>query len=154
MTAQRQCPYSFRRLTEDEIPAALALCWEVFSEYEAPVYSPEGTEEFRRCLHDEVYLAGIAYYGAFDGEILIGVIGFRPVRRHICFFFVKGSHHRKGIGTRLFRQLLLDVPEHPITVNAAPYGLPFYASLGFQPTDREQTVHGIRFTPMAYHALR
>ncbi|MGN1115245.1 MAG: GNAT family N-acetyltransferase [Candidatus Ornithomonoglobus sp.] len=51
---------------------------------------------FYRCLHDEKYLAGITYYGAFDGKALIGEIGIRPKQRHICFFFVKGSYHRKG----------------------------------------------------------
>ena len=144
-------PYTFRQLTTEEIPAALSLAWEVFSENESPVYSEEGTEEFRKCLHDEKYLAGNSYYGTFDGKTLIGQIGIRPEQRHICFFFVKGSYHRRGIGTRLFRQLLRDVPNGTITLNASPYGLPFYEALGFLPTGKEQTVNGIRFTPMEYH---
>ncbi|MDD5917714.1 MAG: GNAT family N-acetyltransferase [bacterium] len=143
-------PHTIRQLTADEIPAALSLAWEVFSEYESPVYSEEGTEEFRRCLHDETYLSGITYYGAFDGETLIGEIGIRARKKHICFFFVKGSYHRRGIGTRLFKQLLRDVPSGTITLNSSPYGLPFYRALGFIPTDHEQTVNGIRFTPMEY----
>ena len=143
-------PYTLRRLTEAEVPAALSLAWEVFSQYESPVYSPEGTEEFRKWLQDEGYLEGIAYYGAFDGQTLIGQIGIRPGKRHICFFFVKGSYHRKGVGTRLFRQLLRDLPDGTITLNSSPYGLPFYQALGFLPTDQEQTVNGIRFTPMEY----
>ena len=72
-----------RRLSQNEIPAAL---WEVFSEYESPDYAPEGTEEFRKCLHDEKYLDGIEYYGTFDGEKLIGIIGIRADKKHICFF--------------------------------------------------------------------
>lgn len=151
MYALTKEPYTFRRLTETEIPAALSLAWEVFSQYESPVYSQQGTEEFRRCLHDETYLAGIVYYGAFDGKMLIGEIGIRPEQRHICFFFVKGSYHRKGIGTRLFQHLLRDVPNGTITLNSSPYGLPFYQALGFLPTDKEQTVNGIRFTPMVYN---
>lgn len=143
-------PYTFRRLTKDEIPSALSLAWEVFSEYESPVYSEEGTEEFYRCLHDEKYLSGITYYGAFDGKTLIGEIGIRPEQRHICFFFVKGSYHRKGIGTKLFGQLLRDIPHGTITLNSSPYGLPFYKALGFVATDNEQIVNGIRFTPMKY----
>ena len=123
-------PYTRRRLTEAEVPAALSLAWEVFSQYESPAYSPEGTEEFRKCLQDEGYLEGIAYYGAFDGQTLIGQIGIRPGKRHICFFFVKGSYHRKGVGTRLFRQLLRDLPDGTITLNSSPYGLPFYPGAG------------------------
>ncbi len=146
-------PYTFRRLTEDEIPAALSLAWEVFSEYESPVYSEEGTEEFCKCLHDEHYLAGIDYYGAFDGEKLIGEIGIRTEKRHICFFFVKGDYHRQGVGINLFRQLLGDYPNATITLHSSPYGLPFYQALGFLPTGEEQTVNGIRFTPMKYSQL-
>ena len=29
------------------------LARKMFSEYESPDYAPEGTEEFRKCLHDE-----------------------------------------------------------------------------------------------------
>ena len=36
-----------RKLSESEISEALKLAWEVFSEYESPDYSAEGTEEFR-----------------------------------------------------------------------------------------------------------
>ena len=146
-------PYTLRRLTEDELPAALSLAWEVFSEFESPVYSVEGTEEFHKCLHDENYLEGIEYYGAFDGKTLIGEIGIRAEQRHICFFFVKGDYHRQGIGTKLFKQLLSNYPSGTITLNSSPYGLPFYQALGFIPTDKEQTVNGIRFTPMKYSQL-
>jgi GNAT superfamily N-acetyltransferase len=126
------------------------MAWDVFREYESPDYSPEGTEEFRRCLNDEQYLDGIVYLGAFDGKQLIGVIGIRPGKMHICFFFVKGSYHRLGIGTNLFRVLMKEYPERTVTLNSSPYGLPFYKSLGFTEEDSEQTVHGIRFTPMEY----
>lgn len=149
-TYGRIVPVTVRKLTAREIPAALDLAWRVFSEFESPDYAPEGTEEFRRCLHDETYLAGIEYYGAFDGEILVGEIGVRPDKRHICFFFVEGRYHRQGIGTRLFRALLKDYPGQTVTLNSSPYGLPFYKALGFVRTAEEQTVNGIRFTPMIY----
>ena len=141
-----------RRLSQNEIPAALELAWKVFLEYESPDYAPEGTEEFRKCLHDEEYLAGIEYYGAFDGEKLIGTIGIRADKKHICFFFVDGNYHRKGIGTGMFRYLLKDYSGKTITLNSSPYGVPFYRAIGFVPTDEEKTVNGIRFTPMEYKA--
>ena len=143
-------PFSIRRLSEDERQTALDLAWAVFSEYESPDYSAEGTEEFRKCLHDEGYLSGLHYYGTFDGEKLIGEIAIRPDRKHICFFFVDGRYHRRGIGTRMFRRLLEDYPNETITLNSSPYGLPFYKAIGFVPTDEERTVNGIRFTPMKY----
>ena len=141
---------TIRRLFEDERPAALDLAWRVFSEYESLDYSAEGTEEFRKCLHDEGYLSGLHYYGAFDEGKLIGEIAIRPDRKHICFFFVDGRYHRSGIGTRMFRRLLEDCPNETITLNSSPYGLPFYKTIGFVATDEEETVNGIRFTPMKY----
>lgn len=142
--------YTFRKLTPDEIPAALSLAWEVFSEFETPVYPPEGTEKFKSCLKNEQYLAGLAYYGAFDGTKLIGQLGIRTRKMHICFFFVKGDYHRRGIGTSLFALLRRDYPDRAFTLNSSPYGLPFYKALGFIPTDSLQTVNGIDFTPMKY----
>ena len=143
-------PFTIRRLSEDERQAALDLAWIVFSEYESPDYTAEGTEEFRKCLHDEEYLHGLQYYGAFDGDKLVGEIAIRPDRKHICFFFVDGRYHRRGIGTRMFRRLLEDYPRETITLNSSPYGRPFYKAIGFVPTDEEKTVNGIRFTPMKY----
>ena len=146
--ARTREPYEIRPLTENEIPEALNLAWQVFSEFESPVYEAAGTEEFRKCLHDETYLSGITYYGAFDRGHLVGEIGIRPDTKHICFFFVKGDCHRRGIGTRLFLYLRALYPDQTITLNSSPYGLPFYSALGFIPTGKEQTVNGIRFTPM------
>ena len=83
-----------RKLSAEERATALDLAWRVFSEYESPDYSKEGTLEFKKCLHDEKYLAGIEYYGAFDGERLIGLVGIRSDRKHIsCQFCCLASWH-------------------------------------------------------------
>ena len=139
-----------RPIQQAETEEALRLAWNVFLAFEAPDYGPEGTEEFRKALQDETYLAGIRYYGAFDREKMVGVLGIREEKRHICFFFVDGAYQRRGIGTALFRRMREDFPRLRVTLNAAPYGLPFYRKIGFTETDREQTVKGIRFTPLAY----
>ena len=148
--AEKEIVFAIRKLSEDERQDALDMAWVVFSEYESPDYSTEGTEEFRKCLHDEGYLSGLHYYGAFDAEKLIGEIAIRPEQKHICFFFVDGRYHRRGIGTRMFQRLLEDYPGETLTLNSSPYGLPFYKAIGFVPTDEEKTVNGIRFTPMKY----
>ena len=142
--------FEIRKLSVNERPAALDLAWRVFFEYESPDYAPEGTEEFRKCLHDEEYLQGLQYYGAFAEGKLIGEVAIRPDKKHICFFFVDGRYHRLGIGTKMFRRLLEDYPDEAITLNSSPNGLPFYKAIGFVPTDEEKTVNGIRFTPMKY----
>ena len=43
-------PYPVRRLTREEIPVALELCWRGFLAFEAPEYSPEGIAAFRASL--------------------------------------------------------------------------------------------------------
>ena len=106
--------------------------------------------EFQKCLHDDVYLTGIEYYGAFDGEKLIGIIGIRADKNHICFFFVDGIYHRQGVGRRMFHYLLNDYVGKTITLNSSPYGVPFYKTIGFVSRDEEKTINGIRFTPMEY----
>ena len=141
---------TLRVLDADEREAALELAWRVFSEYESPDYSPEGSEEFRSCLHDEAFLAGMRCYGAFDGLKLVGLAGVRPERGHITLFFVDGSYHRRGIGTRLFGMVREDLAGRDITLNSSPYGLPFYQRQGFRAQGCERTENGIRFTPMVY----
>ena len=141
---------TIRPLADSEIEAAHKLAWDVFIEFEAPDYPPEGVEEFRKTLEDEAYLSGLKYYGAFIEEKLVGLLTIRETTAHICFFFVDAHYQRRGIGTKLFRYLLEDFPERNITLNSAPYGLPFYKKLGFIETDTEQSMNGIRFTPMEY----
>lgn len=80
--------FTTRKLSESDISSALELAWRVFSIYESPEYSAEGTEEFRSCLHDEKYLSGIEYYVTFDGRKLIGVI---------WYFFMRDFRHIKNL---------------------------------------------------------
>ena len=145
---QWETGFIIRKLRECEAEAARSLAWKVFSEYEAPDYPQEGIAEFQKALRNEAYLAGIEYFGAFDGGTLVGMVGIRKGPCHICFFFVDGKYHRLGIGTKLFDCARTEYPGKAITVNSSPYGLPFYKSLGFCTADSEQIVNGIRFTPM------
>ena len=142
--------FCIRKLTKTEIPEAHSLAWKVFCEYESPDYSAEGTESFRKTLHDPVYLSGLDYYGTFDGRKLVALCAIRVEKRHICFMFVDGSYHRRGLGSRLIRHVLNEYKGESVTLNSSPYGLPFYKAVGFVATDEEKTIDGIRFTPMKY----
>ena len=142
--------FQVRPLECAEKGKALQLAWRVFCEFESPDYAPEGTEEFKKCLNNDTYLAGIRYYGAYDVEKLVGMLGIREEKCHVCFFFVDGEYQRLGIGRKLFKRMREDFPGRTITLNSSPYGLPFYKTIGFVPTDEEKTVNGIRFTPMKY----
>lgn len=56
----------------------------------------------------------------------------------------------KGHGRRLFERMQQDYERKEFTVNSSPYAVPIYHKLGFRDTDKEQTVDGLRFTPMMY----
>lgn len=142
-------PYSVRRLSPEEIPAALALCWQVFLEFEAPEYSQEGIDAFRASLDDKERTRSLKFYGAFDGDVLIGTLCMRAPQ-HIGGFFVKAEYHRRGIGRQLFEAMRLDYEEQVFTVHSSPYAVEIYRHLGFIPTGTEQIADGIRYTPMRF----
>ena len=153
--------YPIRRLRSEELEAAFDLAMDTFLRYEAPDYGPEGVATFRRDIienpefHSNCRNGSNRIWGAFDGETLIGIFGMRGPS-HICLVFTREGYHRQGVATAIFRKLLADFrQENPdltkITLNSSPYGKPFYLHAGFQPTDEEKTINGIRFTPMEYY---
>lgn len=153
--------YLIRKINSDEVREALALALEVFMEFEAPDYQPEGADAFRRdIVENEEFIRGCEQgirpiYAAFDGDKIIGIMGMRPSKTHISMVFVKKEYHRQGVATALFNFLLENVrKDNPdlkeITLNSSPYGMAFYLHIGFTPLSEEQENHGIRFTPMKY----
>jgi GNAT superfamily N-acetyltransferase len=143
--------------TSDNIQEALELVWKVFQQFEAPEYCEEGIDEFRdfiqvdsvrqRMLNEEFFL-----WSCFEDDRIVGVIAVRPPF-HISLLFVDPELHRRGIARALF-ETVLEVCKKDgyteITVNSSPYAVGIYRRLGFAETDTEQTVNGIRFTPMKY----
>ena len=114
--------FMIRVLQKTEQLDALTLVWNVFQEYEAP--------------------------GAFIKERLVGVLATRSGGAHIALFFVDGAYQGQGIGRQLFEAVRIECPAPNMTVNSSPYAVPIYHHLGFADTDVEQSVHGLRFTPM------
>lgn len=154
-----------RKIKSNEVESAMQLALEVFMQFEAPDYPPEGVETFKKdIVENPDYLEGAKQglcpiYGAFDGEEIVALMGMRRNKTHINLVFTKKEYHRKGIATAIFHYLLEDVlRENPLltelTLNSSPYGLPFYLRLGFIPLSEEQEINGIRFTPMKYIVKR
>ena len=73
-----------------------------------------------------------------------------PLR--IALFSVDKQYQRQGVGRKLFKTALSNKSRtdghDKITVNASRYAVSIYQRLGFVPTDTEQTVNGLVFTPM------
>lgn len=150
-----------RRIASHEVDSAMALALEVFMQFEAPDYPPEGVETFKKdIVENPEYLKNVRLglcpiYGAFDGDKIVALMGMRSNKTHINLVFTKKSYHRRGIARAIFHSMLNDVlKENPtleaLTLNSSPYGLPFYLAIGFVPLSEEQEINGIRFTPMKY----
>lgn len=153
--------YKIRKIKPSEVKEALDLALEVFMQFEAPIYNPEGLETFKRDIVEnpefiENCKKGICpIYAAFDRGKIIGIIGMRANKTHINLVFTKKEYHRQGIATAIFNYLLDDLlRENPklkeITLNSSPYGLGFYKHIGFIPLSDELETNGIRYTPMKY----
>lgn len=152
--------YEIRKITGDEIDVALKLALDVFMEFEAPDYKPDGVETFKSFISSIELINGFKQgicpiYAAFDGGKIIGMMGMRKNKTHINLAFVKKEYHRRGVATAIFNHLLDDLRREnsslsEITLNSSPYGLPFYLSIGFVPQSDEQETDGMKFTPMKY----
>lgn len=138
-----------RKLEKNEIPEALSVVWEVFCQFEAPEYSQEGIDEFRRAIENPEFIGAMKFYGAIENGQIVGVLAMRAPQ-HISFFFVKADHHGRGIGKKLFTTMRQDYELQEFTVNSSPYAVDIYRHLGFIPTDMEKVTNGIRYTPMVF----
>jgi GNAT superfamily N-acetyltransferase len=134
-------------LKKEEIKDALDLVWKVFLEYEAPDYTADGIEEFKRSINDMNWVNAREFYGAFNKNELLGVIATKDIS-HIALFFVDGKYQKQGIGRKLYTKVELLNAKGYFTVNSSPYAHEIYKHLGFVDTDVEQCVNGLRFYPM------
>ena len=102
-------------------------------------------------ITDKMANGGFKLWGAFDNERPVGIIALRPTH-NIALFSVDKQYHKQRTGRKLFQTALSDKATtqgwERIAVNASPYAVNIYRRLGFVPTDTEQTVNGLRFTPM------
>lgn len=75
--------YEIRKINPSEVKEVLELTLEVFMQFEAPVYKPEGVETFKRDIVENPEFIkncenGICpIYAAFDDGKIIGIIGMR-----------------------------------------------------------------------------
>ncbi|MBE5842046.1 MAG: GNAT family N-acetyltransferase [Butyrivibrio sp.] len=134
----------------------MKLAWDTFVRYNAPDYSQEGIENFKKFVNDDMlrkmFLAGHyqLFVAVFEGKYL-GMLTLRE-KKHISLLFVDGDCHGNGIGKALIRFVSKYVLEEEgidkMTVNASPYALGFYHKMGFKDLREEMEADGIIFTPM------
>lgn len=149
----------FYRIPEQgEIAEIVRLMEEVFNDFIAPGYDPQGIDEF---LH---YIRGSAIAlrlkrnhfmrVAATSQKIVGVIEVRDYH-HISLLFVERAFQRQGIAKILMQQAIaVCLREEPdlksITVHSDPQALLAYEAMGFQVTGTERLDNGIRYIPMRY----
>lgn len=138
------------RIAPEAQESARCLVGRVFMEFVAPDYSEEGVTSFLKFIHNEAMFKDLEVWGAWCEGSLVGVIALDKQKQHIVLFFVDQRYHRCGIGKNLFRLAVKESVGNKITVNSSPFGVPIYEKLGFFADQNEQTVDGIRYTPMTY----
>jgi GNAT superfamily N-acetyltransferase len=132
------------------------LVWNVFLEFVAPVFEPEGIEEFRSYVRIDT-MADRLKTGNFGllAESEQGIVGVIEIRdhRHIALLFVDKACQRRGIATQLIHRSIEICRKHnpdirTITVNASPNAVAAYRSVGFKATADLTVANGMRFVPM------
>lgn len=101
----------------------------------------------------QVIRSPLVFVAEEDGEI-VGVL--RGRRERLASLFVRGDHHRRGIGRRLveqFEQACMQGEPTVIRVAATLYAIPFYTALGYRRTTGVRNGWsfegaGLRYQPM------
>ena len=150
--------YRVVKATGNDWEDSMALAYRVFMEFESDIYGPVGTKSFFNLISSQelkkMFLIGeYVMFVAKDNEKIVGMISLRS-GNHISLLFVDKKYQRNGVGTMLVKAMVSYLEGNTryrlMTVNASPYGIPFYHDYGFEDTDGEIAKDGIIYTPMVY----
>ena len=137
-----------KQLLNNEKDEALLFTKKVYIECKDDSYSEQGIETFCNFVNNKEITKSFKVYGAFEDNILKGVIATDSQKRHICLFFVDKSSQAKGIGKKLMAIGIENNENSFITVNSSRYAVPIYKKLGFTKIEEEKEQDGLKFTPM------
>lgn len=137
-----------KQLLNNEKDEALLFTKRVYIECKDESYSEQGIETFCNFVDNKEITKSFKVYGAFEDNILKGVIATDRRKRHINLFFVDKSSQAKGIGKKLMAIGIENNENSFITVNSSRYAVPIYEKLGFVKMEEEKEQDGLKFTPM------
>ena len=137
-----------RQLLNNKKDEALLFAKKVYIESKDESYSEQGIETFCNFVNNKEITKSFKVYGAFEDNVLKGLIATDSQKRHICLFFVDKSSQGKGIGKELMRVVVNNNENSYITVNSSRYAVPIYEKLGFVKMVEEKEQDGLKFTPM------
>ena len=137
-----------RELINNGKTEALLFTKRVYIESKDESYSEQGIETFCSFVDNKEITKSFKIYGAFENNILKGIIATDRRKRHINLFFVDRGSQGKGIGKELMNVIVNDNENSYITVNSSRYGVIIYEKLGFVKMEEEKEQDGLKFTPM------
>ena len=105
-------------------------------------------ETFCKFVDNKEITKSFKVYGAFEDNVLKGIIATDRRKRHISLFFVDKGSQGKGIGIELMSVIVIKNGNSYITVNSSRYGVLIYEKLGFVRMEEEKEQEGLKFTPM------
>jgi GNAT superfamily N-acetyltransferase len=157
---------TIRDYHENDAPSVGRLIADTYSKYNLDFLSAEARGPFlgpfqHAYSSDQAHQDAIArviqsemlFVAEDDGEI-VGVL--RGRKERLASLFVRGDHHRQGIGRKLvehFEQASLEHGIEVIRVAATLYGTPFYLAMGYKRSTGLRSGgsfegHGLPYQPM------
>ncbi|ASS39634.1 GNAT family N-acetyltransferase [Fusobacterium sp. oral taxon 203] len=137
-----------RQLLNNKKDETLLFAKKVYIESKDESYSEQGIETFCNFVNNKEITKSFKVYGAFEDNVLKGLIATDSQKRYICLFFVDKVSQGKGIGKELMRVVVNNNENSYITVNSSRYAVPIYEKLGFIKMEEEKEQDGLKFTPM------
>ena len=137
-----------KQLLNNEKDEALLFAKKVYIECKDESYSEQGIGTFCKFVDNKEITKSFKVYGAFEDNVLKGIIATDSQKRHISLFFVDKVSQGKGIGKKLMSVVIDDNENSFITVNSSRYAVPIYKKIGFIKTEEEKEQDGLKFTPM------
>ena len=137
-----------KQLLNNEKDEALLFAKRVFIESEDNSYTKKGIETFCNFVDNKKITKSFKVYGAFEDNVLKGIIATDSPKKHICLFFVDKVSQGKGIGKKLMSFIIDDNENSFITVNSSRYAVSIYEKIGFIKTEEEKEQDGLKFTSM------
>ncbi len=158
---------TIRPYRESDAESAGRLIADTYSRFNLSFATPEelgrllgpfrhawSAEPAHREAISQVIRAPLVFVAEEDGEI-VGVLRGRAER--LASLFVRGDHHRQGIGRRLvgqFEQESLRQEVRVIRVAATLYAIPFYAALGYRKTTGARNGWSFEGTGLRYQPMK
>ena len=125
----------YRRIPVSQI----AQLWELQQAYKAEIGEPAPTEQDRVRLTEAMEREQIVFYGAWDGEVLIGccsvTVGFSTFLYAPSGvfedFYLRPAYRHKGVARSLVELARAGSGVRTLTVGCADCDAPMYRALGF-----------------------